>query len=129
MGLRSFINHFIIRFTYYYYSYITLYSHLNDILHVWWQCNVTLNIDLFNDHSGAVADAGPAADDAVGAAARVQHARVAHGALRRLQPGTHNHDSLTLGKKDIDAAISSVCKGKMHSRMMFAVCGSISQLK
>ena len=54
--------------------------------------------DCFNDYSGALADAGPAADDAAGAAAGVQHARVAHGALRRLQPGMQTHDPLELSK-------------------------------
>ena len=45
-------------------------------------------------NAGAMADAGPAADDAARAVAGVQHARVAHGVVRRLQPGTRTHDSL-----------------------------------
>ena len=47
-------------------------------------------------HPGALADAGPAADDAARAVAGMQHARVAHGVVRRLQPGTQIHDSLAL---------------------------------
>ena len=42
-------------------------------------------------HPGALADAGPAADDAARAVAGVQHARVAHGVVRRLQPGMQIH--------------------------------------